>query len=605
VLFLFRMLGALWKLLARFVARLLGLERGRYRYKHIGKLVFVEDPPDREFAYRKEPDGKTGRTWQQITRGKMLDALEDLATHAGEVAGWPLHFLESGFAIARRMMNALDGLLPRKENFTRLRLGQRLTTAIVKIAFARRRVPQAQDYLRAGIELHGAPPSNALLTDRTFAYLRVAGMNPTLLRCARTDGDLAACGELATIRTYLGDATLVAARDAGRLYVIPPEAFALLRNTLHAGRACEHPHRCHFLGYPTAVFIRPEGERDLLPVCIRFGEDFETIVPTDRRWESAKVHYGVAECIHHTFARHLPQTHFVVEPIVIATRRKLVSREHPIYRLLEPHLVGTNAVNWVARNTIPPDSSPFSDFVGSDVWSTFKLCGDAFEAAARAFLPVYNGHDFPADDLRYPWRDDSAAVEAQLRWWVESFVALHYPSDKDVVSDERLQQWGAEIRHRRKGRLEGFPFLDSIEALQTALTTIIVHATIQHAAFHFSQTDLGRLAILNPFCATDVVPGRPGSAQRPAISGLATLPDLHAAAWQSFILGQTVIRWRTLTEHNERFEDDRERALADRLHDALANVERDIERRNAELVADGLLPYEYLKPSNVPCSINA
>jgi hypothetical protein len=179
---------------------------------------------------------------------------------------------------------------------------------------------------------------------------------------------------------------------------------------------------------------------------------------------------------------------------------------------------------------------------------------------------------------------------------------VHYPTDDDVRLDRALQCWARELRNPAQGRLVGLWNLDSVGALEHLLTTIIQIATLQHAAFHFPQTDLGRLAYVIPFYAADVPPGQ-AMAHEGDLRVVDSFPDLHAAAWQSFVLGQSDLRWGTLNFLEQRFEG-RESALAKRLSRRLEAAENGIRVRNAGLVRDGLTPYPYLRPSQTPCSIN-
>ncbi|KAG1671750.1 Arachidonate 12-lipoxygenase, 12S-type [Nymphon striatum] len=61
-------------------------------------------------------------------------------------------------------------------------------------------------------------------------------------------------------------------------------------------------------------------------------------------WKAAKYFYSVPEGVHHETITHLGNVHIVLDVICISMRR-IMSRSHPIYRLLNPHfwrLLGNN-----------------------------------------------------------------------------------------------------------------------------------------------------------------------------------------------------------------------------------------------------------------------
>ncbi|MBA0645302.1 hypothetical protein Goklo_013421 [Gossypium klotzschianum] len=65
-------------------------------------------------------------------------------------------------------------------------------------------------------------------------------------------------------------------------------------------------------------------------------------------WELAKFHVASNDAAYHQLVSHWLHTHAVVEPFIIATRRRL-SVIHPIHRLLDPHFKDTLHINALAR----------------------------------------------------------------------------------------------------------------------------------------------------------------------------------------------------------------------------------------------------------------
>ncbi|GLT64796.1 hypothetical protein SLA2020_372660 [Shorea laevis] len=65
-------------------------------------------------------------------------------------------------------------------------------------------------------------------------------------------------------------------------------------------------------------------------------------------WDLAKIHVAANDSAHHLLVSHWLHTHAVVEPFIIATRRRL-SKMHPIYCLLDPHFKDTIHINALCR----------------------------------------------------------------------------------------------------------------------------------------------------------------------------------------------------------------------------------------------------------------
>jgi len=132
-------------------------------------------------------------------------------------------------------------------------------------------------------------------------------------------------------------------------------------------------------------------------------------------------------------------------------------------------------------------------------------------------------------------------------------------------------------------------------------------ASIQHAAIHFPQTDVGRLAIVSPFYAADVPPGWNLAKDRAEL--IESLPGLYAARWQAALFRLSNIRWRCLTTLPDRFGTRHDApALAPHvqaLKRELTDAGLAIEARNERLKEAGLPRYRYLLPELAPCSINA
>lgn len=586
-----------------------------YDYEHDGELVFAKRMLDAELRYRRDPDWRDPRmSWGRASTAGQLRTLEHYLALTHRLAKGDDGVLASVLGLAKHLhIHAQKARLP-GDDPEKLRQGQRLVTGIGRVWCARAPKVEEEHYWGvAGARLHQAL-FDRWNSDEGFAFMRVAGLCPMLLRPAVDEADLGQCCDIEKVRAHVGAPALAAALSERRVHVIPRAAYQLARTNLRRGNDLAHPRLPRYLSAPTAVFMRKSSDaQTLVPVGIDF--DGHTVCRGESEWDRAKVHFQVADCMHHTYAAHLPQSHFVMEPIVIATRRCFVGADehHPVARLLRPHMVGTIAVNHLTRATALCRDTPFSEFIASTFESTLSMAQASFRSRAAQFSTHYDrwsdepGSPVPDDGLVHPFRDDYRTLRECLDEWVAGILEVHFRDDASVASDSALARWGDEIRGEDKGTISGFPQLRSRADLQSAVRTIIEIASIQHAAIHFPQTDLGRFAIVAPFYAREPPPSRhdrPG-----AIKRLATLPDIHAAAWQSFVLGQADVRWRTLDRLTIDFDHDSERAASERGADErrrrrITAISARIEARNQQLQSLGLWPYVHLLPSNIPCSVN-
>lgn len=223
--------------------------------------------------------------------------------------------------------------------------------------------------------------------------------------------------------------------------------------------------------------------------------------------------------------------------------------------------------------------------------------------------------------LAYPYRDDTLALYDLLHEYVADYVAVYYPDDATVRGDTELQAWAAAVSAPDGAGVVGFgePAADgrtavegailSVAYLVDALTLIIHTASVQHAAINFPQADLMTWVPAFPLAVRADAPGA-ADAAAPAAGGAAArrwLPPPAVAAEQIFLgglLGGVVhlplgtLPWTPLPGGWHRHP--AAAAAAARLRQRLRGVEARIAAREATEVT----PYEYLRPSRVPRSIN-
>jgi arachidonate 15-lipoxygenase len=458
-----------------------------------------------------------------------------------------------------------------------------------------------------------------------FAHLRVAGANPMQIQGVDRLGDRFPLPD-ATYRRIMGEGDSLAKAGAeGRLYVTD---YAILDGVTGG----VFPHGQKYGAAPLAVFAVPQGISDaraLAPVAIQLGQrpgpDNPIFTPLDDpwAWRIAKAYLNSADSNVHQVVHHLAHTHLVIEPIVIATHRRLAP-EHPVSALLVPHFDGTLAINDAAVHHLialrggvdalaTPPIEVIHDLVAKSV-STWSFRGSMLhtDLAARRVADVEALPD-------YPYRDDAILVHREIKDFVAGYLALFYASDLDVQQDPELAAWGAEIVAADGGRIRDFGDggrFATVADLTDALTHIVFTASAQHAAVNFPQFDLMSYAPVMPMATYRPPPTRKDGLGEEDF--FAMLPSIEMAHYQLSLgrllggLRHTVLGDRTPMEKlggsfaglghtafGEHPVDRQVEEVHERFRRRLRELDGVIDVRNTARIG-----YPYLKPKLIPRSIN-
>jgi arachidonate 15-lipoxygenase len=449
--------------------------------------------------------------------------------------------------------------------------------------------------------------ANVLFEDDAFAWWRVAGPNPTVIRRATDAGGLTDAG-LHSVAAFAND-SLDALIESGRLVVADyRQALADLEN----GTFPDGP---KFAYKPVAWFAVPAGSDTLVPLAILPADGSDVIYAPPEGiapwpWRAAKSIVASADTNHHELIAHLGRTHLFVEPFAVATHMKL-SREHPVHLLLVPHFEGTIFINWAAVKFLIGDKGGVDQLLAGTIQSSRKVAvesitgGMTFDDAIvpRALAARGFGSDVP---FIFPYRDDALAVWGAIHDWVASYLALFYANDAAVQNDARLQEWGDLVRSNDGGRVPSFPPLQSIADLVDALSAIIFTASAQHAAVNFPQATVMSYTPTMAAAGYADVPAAIASGSE--AQWLNIQPPMDMAALQLRLtyalgsvyhtaLGGYLASWFLRSGHPIEVEE----ALASFRH-ALGTIETAIIARNANLPP--AFQYTYLQPSQIPQSIN-
>jgi len=437
--------------------------------------------------------------------------------------------------------------------------------------------------------------------DRAFAWQRLAGVNPMVIRNVTRLPDHFPVTEAHYAAAIPGGDTLAAAAAEGRLFLADYVALEGAATGTTSGRP-------KYMTAPLALFAVPSGATALMPVAIQCtqtpGEHAPVFTPRDGfRWRMAQAFVQTADANLHEAVEHLGRTHLVMGAVCMGMRRQLAA-SHPLRVLLEPHVELTFAINDDARGGLIGRGGVVDRIMGGTIEATLgalKAGMDGFslqDAAPRRALAARGVLD-PAGLPEYPYREDAVPVWDAINGFVRGYVELYYVLDADVAGDMELRAWTDELGSERGGRLRHLRPVNTLEELIELITNVLFIASAQHAALNFSQ-----------FPYMGCVPNMAGACWGPAPT-LATpdtadelllrLPPWHIAtiaadtAWQ---LSQ--IRINTLGDYGHAFSDPLTAPLVRDFRAALDDVERAIRERELRR----FLPYPFLLPSTIPASIN-
>jgi arachidonate 15-lipoxygenase len=411
--------------------------------------------------------------------------------------------------------------------------------------------------------------------------------------------------------------SLQAAMAEGRVYLAD---YAILDGALNGTFGAE-PQIQKYSYAPLAMFAVPANDapnRLLHPVAIQCGQspaEYPVITPSmgDRAWLMAKTIVQVADTNFHEAVTHLARTHLLIEPFVIATHRQLPSTHpsstHPLFKLLVPHFQGTLAINYAAHEFLVAPRGGVNELLSSTIENSRVLAVKGLQVRGfNADMLPRRLKDRGVDDQSvlpmYPYRDDGLLIWEAIHNWVEAYLGLYYNSDEDVQGDRSLQNWAEELVAFDGGRLYDFGDggdgkIKTLEYLIDAVTMVIFTASAQHAAVNFPQKGIMSFAPAMPTAGYETA--KAVGAGTTKQDWLNLLPPLDQAQQQLnllYLLGS--VYFTKLGDYEDGyFTDVKTAEPLQAFQTRLQEIEAIIDRRNSERP-----PYEYLKPSNIPQSIN-
>jgi arachidonate 15-lipoxygenase len=454
--------------------------------------------------------------------------------------------------------------------------------------------------------------------DESFAYLRLAGPNPTLIeQVPALFGDILSQKFPVTNEQYQAvmgtDDSLEKAQAEGRLYGVD---YAILSGAINGTYPGTHQ---KYIEAPQALFVVPpagSASRNLRPIAIQCGQTPGPTTPiitpavhheSERyAWEMAKAVVQVADSNYHEAVAHLGRTHLFISPFVMATHRQLLPT-HPLSRLLRPHFEGTLKINNGAQSLlIAPKGGVDKNLAATiDCARTLTVVGLQTYGFNSAMLPKQlkqRGVDDPETFPIYPYRDDALLLWGAIKDWVTAYLSLYYATDAEVQQDQALQNWTTELLAFDGGRVIDFGEDGQIQTLHyliEAVTLIIFTASAQHAAVNFPQGDIMTYAPAMPLAGYAAAHPHTTASKEAYFEQLPPLRQAQNQLGLTYLLGQ--VYHTVLGQYGAGwFTDSRVRIPLQHFQDRLVEIEAAIATRNQNRP----YPYPYLQPSKIPQSIN-
>lgn len=487
------------------------------------------------------------------------------------------------------------------------------------------------------------------MQDWFFGYLQIGGFNTTNLRgvqIQKPDGtEIVALNELLAkmpltdqmLQQETGDAnvTLEQAAEQKRLFVVDYAILKGARTTPVHGEE-------RYLSAPIAVFYLnpnspngypPAGQSGVMqPIAIQLEQEHDPVTapiftPTDAanagdanhlKWRIAKYFVNVACAIQHESIAHLGDCHLTLDPMVVATNRKL-SENHPLMVLLKPHFRFTININNSALHSLIIPGGVVATNVGPKIEDTWELVREAHLAwqfddnNPDKIFDIRGVADIPD----FPFRDDTKLLWQAVNKWVSAYVNIYYPTDTDLLEDYELQAWVNEMvspNYAKVGGMRGLtktdnpkqPYqIDNKDYLIKVIAQIIYIAGPQHASVNYAQYPLMSYM---PSVAGTIYQPAPGAETvvNDEKDCIAWYPPLDVSMY-TFLFEYLLsgVQYDTFGHYSEdpKIPYFKDRRLADPLsefQEELASIEITIRKRNRARPME----YPFQLPSQIPNSIS-
>ena len=486
------------------------------------------------------------------------------------------------------------------------------------------------------------------MQDWFFGYLQIGGFNTTNLRGVQPTSpagtEIVALDALlqkmpvtdAVLQMETGETsiTLQQAAEQKRLFVVDYAVLEGAQTTPVHGeeRYLSAPIALFYLN-PTAPAGYPPCDKGVMqPIAIQLNQEHDSIenpifTPTDAagaddanhlKWRIAKYFVNVACAIQHEGVAHLGDCHLTIDPMVVATHRRL-SENHPLMVLLKPHFRFTININNSALHSLIIPGGVVATNVGpriEDTWEMVRQAHLAWQFDDNSPDSVFDIRGVSSIE-DFPFRDDTLLLWHATLKWVASYLDIYYPNERDLLEDTELQAWINELvspNHAKVSGMRGLtetgdskqPYrIDNKDYLAKIVSQIIYIAGPQHASVNYAQYPLMSYM---PSVAGTIYRAAPNKSTQLETEQdcLAWYPPLDVSMY-TFLFEYLLsgLQYDTYGHYNEDpkipyFKDPRVSDALSELQQSLAEIEVTIRKRNKARPME----YPFQLPSQIPNSIS-
>uniref|UniRef100_A0A3B3H469 Lipoxygenase domain-containing protein n=1 Tax=Oryzias latipes TaxID=8090 RepID=A0A3B3H469_ORYLA len=344
-----------------------------------------------------------------------------------------------------------------------------------------------------------------------------------------------------------------------------------------------------YLAAPLVLLHQTEEEM-MMPIAIQLkqkpGEDNPIFLPSDSEldWLLAKLYVRSADFNLHELNYHLLRTHLLAEVFAVALKRNL-PRVHPVYKILIRHTHDTLQINVLARQSLISENGVFTNvFSGGKGMDTILQRSLSNITYKSLCIPDDIKERGLEDVKNFHYRDDGLELWDII--FVKDTLSYYYKEDSDVKKDKELQKWIQEIFEHG--------FLSETETGEQILSVTSAGFLQGHAAINSGQNDYYGLMLNGPSTMQKPPPTKKGEATEASI--MEALPDTQTT---SRIMGVVRLLSKAPSD-GEYFIEKGPCSEIQKFQEKLKALSKKIEDRNKDLP----LPYKYLDPKSVECSVD-
>jgi hypothetical protein len=216
----------------------------------------------------------------------------------------------------------------------------------------------------------------------------------------------------------------------------------------------------------------------------RIDCEFGSCTPSDPYWGRAQRLALCAVSTHISLVRHFNWIHLVCGGPFAFVTRNCLPVDHPIRRLLQPHIFATQSSNQIV--TID-QMTPGGDFENTFSFTHVGMC-KLFEASCddfdlRMINPTLDAIRRGVADVPFttPAFDNRLALMRVIRDHTARYLALYFGSDDAIAGDPSFARWLDNLRGRvPRGvdEMAGSPV--TIDGAVLLLSTLIYLTTVEH-----------------------------------------------------------------------------------------------------------------------------